>query len=1571
MTRSPLTRRLLLCLTLLSLILTAPATQAAVVERALPLDSAWDVERPTGRWLADVCADPDADRSLAPTLTWYWMLEDGERLAAAELIVEHEESVGLLAREAKRLPLIGSDGTVAPATRGGALWSTDYRVELGAPQRLHGRLVQAITLTPFRSEAGALVALKNASLRLTSAASGESASLLRPERPDFPLRDRLEARFGDLLLNPEVLPESPGDRAVGGGGFPTEVPGVEGATVAMVIVTPDSFADLCETYAQARTNQGVPTVVRSLEWIAEHYPMGSDPAEMIRRFTQDAYAKWSLEYLLLVGDANIIPPRYAFTEIFGEGGTESPTDMYYACLDGDWNADHDAHWAEAADTLIDDPGDVTDWLAEITVGRLPARTRSECSTLLNKQGTYHAAGMTPYQQRMLMLGEVLFPTDWVPGQNIIIDGAAYCESIYVKYTGPQHQVVRLYENLTEYPGSLPLTVESALDSMANGFNIVLHNGHGQRQTMRVGNGSIDNTMAVQLDNGNRTFLLYMINCTAGAFDYNSIAEAFAKNPNGGAWAVIGSTRETFANISALYMDVFFSLLYYNPNLRLGDLYSASLAYYNGETLVDSGHRWAHSTFTLLADPSNWLHYAAVGSLQTTLPSSIALGSGPLTFTVTKGFGIPLVGAKVTLRKGDEDYQWANTNGSGQVSFNLKAETVGTYHVNVEARDYRPYSGMVSVTAPVAAPRPYIAAATVNDTSGGSVVGNGNGIPERGETVQLTLTLTNGGTASATAVAGTLTTSSPHLTILDGTDSYGTIAQNASASGSNPYLIEVLDSAVDDEILPFALAISTGQGAFNEDFFLEAAAAELGLHASTLDDAVGGDGDDEIEDGESADFALYLDNWGRGDAVAVQAEAFATAGSSLSINTGALALGTLPALSSNLGPAVFNVTRSGSNPPELLVVLSDAYGHLDSLTLVIERPQGDPWPPSYAFGEDPTRLRLNWEPGVVTGVGGYRVFRAEQAEGPYQLISTEWVENATYEDGGLPPFTSYWYRIQPLSAAGLAGALSDSSKVTTQLPMREGWPQTVGMETASTPIVGDFNGDGVNEIFVAADKVYGFKLDGSELSDGDNNSLTHGVISSLGSNFRNCPLAAADLTDSPGLELVAGSWDTGQVIVWEFVNGPGGIQAQLAPGWPKLIANPNGYGIWAAPALADIDGDRRLEILVTDVGGYLNAWNGDGTVVAGFPKSGIGNWTRSTTGLADIDGDGDCEIFLPTSGGQLRGYQGNGSTLSGFPKTGMSAIFSSPAIGDIDDDGFIEIVVAAENDSVYAFNHTGSRVTGWPKRLVNNNDTLKAPSPALADVTGDGVPEIFVVSVTDNHNTSLGWLDVTGAWLPGWPQMIVDHSQSGATVGDLDGDGDFEVVLPHESGKIDAWHHDGTPVDGFPLVTSEFARSAATLVDVDEDGLLDLVFVGWDRNVYIWEFPTAYDPAMTPWYTYMHDFKRTGNTSTIDWVVGVDDDDPLPAGRVLRLDDNWPNPFNPSTNIRFTVGGASSQAVRLEIYDLRGRRLRSLAAGNFAPGTYLHNWDGRDDAGSELPSGIYFARLKVGRASETKKLTLLK
>jgi hypothetical protein len=91
---------------------------------------------------------------------------------------------------------------------------------------------------------------------------------------------------------------------------------------------------------------------------------------------------------------------------------------------------------------------------------------------------------------------------------------------------------------------------------------------------------------------------------------------------------------------------------------------------------------------------------------------------------------------------------------------------------------------------------------------------------------------------------------------------------------------------------------------------------------------------------------------------------------------------------------------------------------------------------------------------------------------------------------------------------------------------------------------------------------------------------------------------------------------------------------------------------------------------------------------------------------------------------------------------------------------------------------------------------------------------------------------------------------------------------------------------------------------------------------------------------------------------------------LALEQNAPNPFNPVTTITFAVP-AGAERVELTVYNVAGRAVRSLVEGPLEPGTQKVVWDGRDDAGRSLASGVYFARLAAGGESVVRKMTLLK
>ena len=88
-----------------------------------------------------------------------------------------------------------------------------------------------------------------------------------------------------------------------------------------------------------------------------------------------------------------------------------------------------------------------------------------------------------------------------------------------------------------------------------------------------------------------------------------------------------------------------------------------------------------------------------------------------------------------------------------------------------------------------------------------------------------------------------------------------------------------------------------------------------------------------------------------------------------------------------------------------------------------------------------------------------------------------------------------------------------------------------------------------------------------------------------------------------------------------------------------------------------------------------------------------------------------------------------------------------------------------------------------------------------------------------------------------------------------------------------------------------------------------------------------------------------------------------------LQQNYPNPFNPVTTIEYSVSQESR--VRLQVFDARGRVVRTLVNRDLLPNNYKVLWDGRNSSGNSVASGIYFYRLTVGDLSATRKMVLLR
>ncbi|OLD69706.1 MAG: hypothetical protein AUI33_08890 [Ignavibacteria bacterium 13_1_40CM_2_61_4] len=125
---------------------------------------------------------------------------------------------------------------------------------------------------------------------------------------------------------------------------------------------------------------------------------------------------------------------------------------------------------------------------------------------------------------------------------------------------------------------------------------------------------------------------------------------------------------------------------------------------------------------------------------------------------------------------------------------------------------------------------------------------------------------------------------------------------------------------------------------------------------------------------------------------------------------------------------------------------------------------------------------------------------------------------------------------------------------------------------------------------------------------------------------------------------------------------------------------------------------------------------------------------------------------------------------------------------------------------------------------------------------------------------------------------------------------------------------------------------------------------------------------------VYTFVQTRGTMKFEILVGKEEAMKLRLGSIrprrFVLDDNYPNPFNPTTSL--SVGIPTESIVSLGVLDMLGRQVRNLYNGTLKPGRYAFTWDGKDGAGSSLASGTYFSRLLTDRGVIlTKKMILLR
>ena len=313
-----------------------------------------------------------------------------------------------------------------------------------------------------------------------------------------------------------------------------------------------------------------------------------------------------------------------------------------------------------------------------------------------------------------------------------------------------------------------------------------------------------------------------------------------------------------------------------------------------------------------------------------------------------------------------------------------------------------------------------------------------------------------------------------------------------------------------------------------------------------------------------------------------------------------------------------------------------------------------------------------------------------------------------------------------------------------------------------------------------------------------------------------------------------------------------------PAWARNSAD---WNRTSSPTIADVTGDRVPEILFGSQDGWLQVLDADGRNVSGWPQPVVvvpgsaATAVDSSPTVGDLDRDGSPEIIVgagtnwprANSGpGGVVVFRSNGSVKCRsrmIPYAGRDAVYSTPAVGDIDGDGYPDFAFGSFNHSVHALDRNCNELPGFP---YFQDDTIWS-SPVLYDVDGDNRAEVFI-GCDSSAGPPVDWqggifrrLDwQNGGVVQVWQRAIGDTFYSSAALGDIDGDGRFEVVtgagdfFHHPDGrKVWAFHiDDGSNVNGWPQETGGTTLSAPAIGDLDGDGRAREVVIGnSDGNVY--------------------------------------------------------------------------------------------------------------------------------------------
>ena len=497
------------------------------------------------------------------------------------------------------------------------------------------------------------------------------------------------------------------------------------------------------------------------------------------------------------------------------------------------------------------------------------------------------------------------------------------------------------------------------------------------------------------------------------------------------------------------------------------------------------------------------------------------------------------------------------------------------------------------------------------------------------------------------------------------------------------------------------------------------------------------------------------------------------------------------------------------------------------------------------------------------------------------------------------------------------------------------------------------------------------------------------------------LAAGSDLDQDGLyEIIVTDYDNGGMVHVYEVTGDNTLE------WVWSSAGSN-VGNIRQVGTGDMDNDGIGEIIFAgsdgswsvDYEGGVHVYEWDGSTDNGYGTEAVAIYKPNPThqqrfraegfAIGDVDDDGQNEMVIvdntenPDDQDGLYILSVSGTFESGFFTWNEEAAFmrgganpfgGSPTnaqIGDMDGDGLKEAIFGVwDYAALYIVEATGANAYAYQTYISidTTGDGVNLDNFEVADLNNDGADEVYFNIYGGGEMAVItGGADVSTITFGNNVTYIAYTGEAGAygmAIGDQDHgtgtDGMDIFTAVYTSGVIKDWELTGAdPTDpaawthydlfvGTSNDQGSFALSAPS-VDLDKDDKLELV--------------ATFLEAVPPEGKWFRVFEWTGETEVEEYTIAVD------VPREFQLAQNYPNPFNAQTTIEYTISRPNQ--VTLRVFNSTGQLVKTLVNDYKPINRYAVTWDGTDEGGRPVASGVYFYQLLAGDFNQTKKMTFLK